>query len=116
MSELSIAVVSKALDGLMRRQEVISNNIANAGSAGYRAQYVTFEHSLAHAATTSNDGQLHAIASVRPELHVALDESENRLDLQATYASETSMRYEMLADMLAKSLQIESVVLNSSGK
>ena len=42
----SISLMNKALDCLWKRQEVISNNLANVDTPGYKAQYVTFEDAL----------------------------------------------------------------------
>ena len=39
----SLSLMTKALDGLWKRQEVISNNLANVDTPGYKSQYVTFE-------------------------------------------------------------------------
>ena len=36
----SLSLMTKALDGLWKRQEVISNNLANVDTPGYKSQYV----------------------------------------------------------------------------
>lgn len=49
MSELfgnSISILTKALDCLWTRQEVISDNLSNVDTPGYKAKYVTFEDAL----------------------------------------------------------------------
>ena len=39
----SMAMMSKALDFLWEKESVISNNLANVETPGYKSQYVTFE-------------------------------------------------------------------------
>lgn len=39
----STAMMSKALDFLWEKESVISNNLANVETPGYKSQYVTFE-------------------------------------------------------------------------
>lgn len=49
MSDLfgnSISLLSKALDCLWVRQEVISDNLSNVDTPGYKSKYVTFEDAL----------------------------------------------------------------------
>ncbi len=41
-----VSSMNKSLDGLWRRQEVISENIANFETPGYKRKYVSFEDSL----------------------------------------------------------------------
>ncbi len=42
----SLSLLNKSLDGLWKRQEVISDNIANYETPGYKRKYVSFEESL----------------------------------------------------------------------
>lgn len=41
-----VSTMDKSLDGLWRRQEVISDNIANFETPGYKRKYVSFEDNL----------------------------------------------------------------------
>lgn len=41
-----LPLMSKALDCLWTRQEVISNNLSNVDTPGYKSEYVTFEDAL----------------------------------------------------------------------
>lgn len=47
-----VSSMGKSLDGLWRRQEVISENIANYETPGYKRKYVTFEDDLKSAMET----------------------------------------------------------------
>ncbi len=42
----AIPFLAKTMDFVWQRQEVISNNITNAETPGYKAQYVTFEDAM----------------------------------------------------------------------
>jgi len=59
--------LENALDAATLRQQVIANNIANAGTPGYRGKAVAFEEEMRKALAAENDDEL----SVRP---VSLDE------------------------------------------
>lgn len=50
----SVRMTEKTLDYLWKRQEVISNNIANASTPGYKAKVLTFEDSLKESIEKSN--------------------------------------------------------------
>lgn len=50
----SINLLTKNLDGLWKRQEVISDNIANFETPGYKRKYVSFEENLIQAVQNSN--------------------------------------------------------------
>lgn len=60
MSELfgsSISIMSKVLDCLWTRQEVISDNLSNVETPGYKAKYVTFEDALRRSLETAGTRQ-----------------------------------------------------------
>lgn len=113
MDALSIALVSKALDGLNLRAAATAQNIANANSEGYRAVRVSFEESLREA---SLEG-VEAIEDVRPEMRIAPESdlgSGMRLDLEMAEASRTSLRYSALVEVLNRQLQIGHLVVRGS--
>lgn len=45
-NSVPISVLNKNLDGLWAREQVISENIANYETPGYKSKYVTFEEEL----------------------------------------------------------------------
>lgn len=45
-SSQSLSLLNKSLDGLWKRQEIISDNVANYETPGYKRKYVSFEESL----------------------------------------------------------------------
>ncbi|HMM07209.1 MAG TPA: flagellar basal body rod protein FlgB [Clostridiales bacterium] len=45
-SSQSLSLLNKSLDGLWKRQEIISDNVANYETPGYKRKYVSFEENL----------------------------------------------------------------------
>jgi flagellar basal-body rod protein FlgB len=110
MDSLSVALISKALDGLSLRSAAIAQNIANASSPGYTPVHVSFEERLRAAAEEGVD----AVRSVQAEMvevegHLAADGV--RLDLEMAGASATALRYAALVDVLSRQLQIEQTLV-----
>ena len=110
MDGLSASLIVKALDGLAMRSSAISQNIANANSRGYLPLKVRFEDELRHAAVAGED----AVRKVQPEFvrTVANDsDAKVRLDLEMASASETSLRYSALIDVLSRQMQISHLAV-----
>ncbi len=113
MDPISAHIIVKALDGLAMRANVTAENIANAGTPGYRPLRLTFEDALAAAANEGTD----AIDSVEPQVErvpVGTEESELRLDTELATASATSLRYTALVDLLNRQLQVETLAVKGS--
>lgn len=108
---ISTNIILKALDGLSARATVTAQNIANANSPGYRPLKVSFEEALRRAATSG----VEAIRAVEPRISAAGD-SDLRLDLELATATSTSGRYQTLAELLSRQLQIDAVALSSGGR
>lgn len=111
MNTVTAAILMKSLDGLSMRAAVNAQNIANAGTAGYRPVRVTFEAALARAA---GEGTA-AVSAVRPQLGAdplfgpgdAL-----RLDLEMAEASHTAGRYAALVELLNRQAQIAALAVS----
>jgi flagellar basal-body rod protein FlgB len=113
MDPISAHIIIKALDGLAMRANVTAENIANAGTPGYRPLRLTFEDALAAAATEGNA----AIDAVEPRIDrvpVGTEESELRLDTELATASATSLRYTALVDLLDRQLQLEALAVKGN--
>jgi flagellar basal-body rod protein FlgB len=99
MTNLTVALIAKALDGLQARQAATAQNIANANSESYRPVRVTFEDSLRAAAAQGPEAVAGVIAKTEfaPVPRIA---SEMRLDLEIATAAQTAMRYGALVSVL----------------
>lgn len=103
MDRLTSVIIATALDGLTARAEATAANIAHANSPGYRAMRVDFEDALRSAAGQGAD----AVAALRPQTTwaaVPAFGSEARLDLELATASETSLRFAALIDVLGREM------------
>lgn len=110
MDALSAVLITKALDGLAMRASAISQNIANANTPSYAPIQVSFERELRSAAPLGAD----AVRNVRPEF-VRLPgnavDAALRLDLEMASASETTLRYSALVDVLSRQMQISRLAV-----
>ncbi|MFT3727135.1 MAG: flagellar basal body protein [Terricaulis sp.] len=111
MTVASTSLIMKALDALNLRMDYTAQNIANANTEGYRPFHVSFEERL-RAAAQGSDASLSAF---HPDIVVADSASGNaapmRLDLELAAASQTSMRYRALVDLLARQFSLARDVI-----
>jgi len=110
MSGVSQILAIKALDGLHLRAIAIAENIANSGSATFKARSVDFEAGLREAAAAG----VPAIQAYKPSIstEAALMRGDDvRLDLEMASASETALRYAALTDILNRQMQISRLAV-----
>lgn len=115
MSSEGIVLALKALDCLVARATVTSQNIANAGTHRYRPMQVRFEDALRAAAAEGNA----AVDKVVPELsRVPFNQltgtGELRPDLEMATASTTALRYGALVSLLGREMQLQSLAVTGS--
>ena len=102
----TIDILHAALNGLMTRQSVIANNIANASTPNFQASQVDFETALRQAieggTTPSMDG-----ATVSPT-GAAPNQDGNNVNLEADSLSlaDTQLRYQAIVDAVNGQFQI----------
>src|SRR5690242_21851043 len=106
----------KALDCLSVRSMATAQNIANAGTPGYRPLRVSFERALADAAVRGDE----AIQALSPQVDaipIGARDGELRLDLELATATSTALRYGGLIDVLGRQIQLQSLAItgNSGG-
>jgi flagellar basal-body rod protein FlgB len=107
VTEITSALIVKALDGLSARAVATAENIANANSPGFRPLRVTFEDALA-AAARGGEGSIRA---VQPRTVGAPTAEPVRIDLELATASATALRYSALTELLGRQMQIESLAI-----
>lgn len=108
MDAFVTALTLKALDGLYTRATVTSDNIANAGTRGFRPRVVTFEKALSAAAERG----LASVQEVRPSIErqpIGAQEPDLRLDLELATASSTALRYSALIETLNRELDLQAL-------
>jgi len=107
MDALSAVLITKALDGLAMRASAISQNIANASTPSYAPIRVSFEQELRGALPKGAD----AVRLVQPEFVRMPGDAALRLDLEMASASETTLRYSALVDVLSRQMQISRLAV-----
>ncbi|MFN0147160.1 MAG: flagellar basal body rod protein FlgB [Dehalococcoidia bacterium] len=120
--DTTAAVARQWLQGLGRRQEAISNNIANLDTPGYHAQDVPFEaelrRSLANGSTrlavtnarhlTPGGTQASGLGLQQAQQLTSqrLDSNDVDIDAEMVKLSETQMRYQAAASALGQRISI----------
>lgn len=98
----------KALDSLSLRAEATAQNIANAGTPGYRPLAVNFEKSLAEAAAHGG-GDLSAFRPTVARAASLFGSTAVRLDLELQTATATAQRYGAIVEVLDRELQLQAL-------
>ncbi|HEY9077893.1 MAG TPA: flagellar basal body rod protein FlgB [Anaerolineaceae bacterium] len=110
-----------ALDGLSQRQQVISHNLANVDTPGYKAQMVSFEGALSRAIsqnkssiqmqttseghiTGSGAGSMSVQVTERPGGSTRADGNNVDIDTELIDQTETGLRYQAISQVLSKKL------------
>ena len=90
------SALERAMDGVMLRQRVAAQNIANVMTPGYQAQRVSFEDNLASALATGDD-PARAAVDVTPTGEQS-DAQGNNVDLvgENTTLMRSGLQYEAL--------------------
>ncbi len=119
-----------ALDGLSARQQVISRNVANVDTPGYRAQTVSFENAVQQAMESQNgklklarttnahlgdtgDASPIFTTEYRPGGSYRADQNNVDLDVELTDMNENSSRYDTVVQLLAKRYRLVKEIIVS---
>jgi len=112
MDPVSSILILKSLDGLAARSRASAQNIANAGTPGYRPVRVTFEAALRAAAPLGAA----EIGQVQPRMEQApiapWQGQAMRLDLELATAASTAGRYGALIELLTRQMQLDSTAIS----
>lgn len=114
MSHSTQILIIKALDGLAARAVATAENIANAGTPGFRPLRVSFEDALKSAATQGDDA-VKALEFTAQPAAAGSSDSKLRLDLEMATASTTALRYSALIAILDRQSQALSTVIRGNG-
>ena len=97
--DISSAVLRVALTGLAQRQRVISNNISNVETPGFRAGRVQFESALRSAVSSGRSPE--SIEQIAPSREESLEPTRltgNNVNLDTETLSnvDTGLRYQLM--------------------
>jgi len=107
--DFGIQVISQAMSLRMKKHALISGNIANADTPGFRPKAMSFEAELQKAVQSGSSSQIH---SIRPRVEVVddrvprLDGNSVNTDKQMAELTENSMMYSASAEFLKKKISM----------
>lgn len=119
-----INVLDKAADASWKRNEAISNNLANATTPNYKRQDVSFESELKHAIMGANsrnlDGKIHKanLSNLTPRVYTDVANVSYRLDgnnvdpdTENVYLAENQLKYQgLMASITSEFNNLQSVM------
>lgn len=118
-----VDLLNKAADASWKRQEVISNNIANVDTPGYKRKDVKFDSVLASAVNqdASLDESVIDITNAldatvftdREGLSYRLDGNNVDIDTEADYQAQNEIKYNALIDSMTQEFNRLKTVLTS---
>jgi flagellar basal-body rod protein FlgB len=131
VSDKTLQALTTALNFREMRQELISSNVANANTPGYKAKKLDFEEALARALDV--DGQMKMNATdgrhynvggggfnnLEPEIYDnpngVVSENGNTVDVEAEMAqmAENKLMYDALVQLINKKMGIMKYAINS---
>jgi len=115
----SIAAMQKSLDALWLRQQVISDNIANQDTPGYKSKTVSFEELLLKTLSSPGESPFEErVLALKPKVKqdnsLSMGEDDNSVDADAENIAlvRTQLQYQAMAQALSGEISRMSYVLN----
>ncbi len=131
VNDKTLKALTTALNFREMRQELISSNVANANTPGYKAKKIDFEEALARALDVdgqmqmkTSDGGHHNVGNggfnnLEPEIYDnpngVVSENGNTVDVEAEMATmaENKLMYDALVQLINKKMGIMKYAINS---
>jgi flagellar basal-body rod protein FlgB len=117
--DLTDLVVQRGLEGASLRQQVLSNNLANANTAGFKRSDVNFEASLASALDGSDPSAAIENLSFAPQTDstTSMRADGNNVDMDAEMSGLTAnaVEYETLASIEKTRMQMLQTAMGGGG-
>ena len=117
-SDVTSQLLTKALDTASMRQRVISNNLANINTPGFKRPYVTFEEELRKTLETNNRVNLNSIQKIEPQINkdnstsMRLDGNNVDMDQEMVDLAMNSINYNTAVQQLNKKLGMLRYVIS----
>lgn len=121
-----INVLDKAADASWKRNEAISNNIANAATPGYKRQDVSFENEFRHAIMGASGNSMDAkisnvnLNTINPRVYTdsaevmyRLDGNNVDIDTENVNLAENQIKYSGLLNSISQEFQNLQTVMKS---
>jgi len=131
VNDKTLNALTTALNFREMRQELISSNVANANTPGFKAKKMDFEEALARALDVDgqmqmnvSDGRHHNVGNggfnnLEPEIYDdpngVVSESGNTVDVEAEMArmAENKLMYDALVQLVNKKMGMMKYAINS---
>jgi flagellar basal-body rod protein FlgB len=131
VNDKTLKALTTALNFREMRQELISSNVANANTPGFKAKKMDFEEALARALDVDgqmqmnvSDGRHHNVGNggfnnLEPEIYDdpngVVSENGNTVDVEAEMAkmAENKLMYDALVQLINKKMGIMKYAINS---
>jgi flagellar basal-body rod protein FlgB len=114
---LTDLVVQRALQGSSMEQQVLSNNLANANTAGFKRSDLDFEGALASAVNSSDPEQSLEQLSFTPQTdnNTAMQADGNNVDLEREMSglTQNGIEYETLTEIEKQRLGMLQAAMGS---
>jgi len=119
LNDSNFRIMQKSLDALWLRQKVISNNIANIDTPGYKSKRVEFENILNNQLTSLNNdqGTNDQLQSIEPQIiednKYIMREDGNNVDIDAQNIElvRTQIQYEYMTRMISSAISREKYAI-----
>jgi len=125
--QITYDLIKKSLDASSTRADVISNNIANINTAGYKRRYVTFEDTLKQSLdniTMKKDNSLHmddgnsfGAISVKEDSSSSMKVDGNNVDIDSEMANQAqnTLMYQALTSQASSRISMRRYVITGGG-
>lgn len=131
VTDKTLQAMTTALNFREMRQKLISSNIANANTPGFKAKKIDFEEALARALDVDGQMQMNAndgrhfnvgnggFNNLEPEIYEnpngVVSENGNTVDVEAEMAvmAENKLMYDSLVQLINKKMGIMKYAINS---
>jgi flagellar basal-body rod protein FlgB len=111
--DITALAAIKALDGLQLRQTVTANNIANANAEGFLPARVSFEAALGQALALGDADAVANIPVTQTLMAPGSSLAKVRIDQEVADMSQTTLRYQLLINMLDSRLATAKLAIDS---
>lgn len=100
----NLKIAQKGLDAAVKRQSVISNNIANINTPGYKRKEVKFEDALLNAMNSGNDVSSVSINATEDNTTLAerIDGNNVNMDREMSDMAQNAIRYEAVIRQVSR--------------
>jgi flagellar basal-body rod protein FlgB len=112
MPDDSFKVLEKIMDVASFRQKLLTSNVANADTPGYRAKDISFQSELDRAISGSRGS--YDVYEVTPTM-LSRDANSVNLDVEMTKVAETQLLYNSAAQILAMKIRMLKDVVKGAG-